>query len=84
MKNIKLMKIFQTNDDLNKGFPYDFLVERGMVFLVVDDFLVEIPIIWEFHYYARLSNTYQSALLSMKECLYPTIYGLFTEANILT
>ena len=67
------MKIFEADDNLDEGFPNGLLVEGGVVFLVLDDFLVEVAIIREFHHNAKLPTPYQSELFSMKECLYPTM-----------
>jgi len=50
-------------------FPDGILVEKSIVFLMSDYFLVEISIVNELHYDADSKLAYQSELASINECL---------------
>jgi len=52
MQNIHVMKLLQTCCNVNKCLPYDLFIERSMIFLMLDDFLIQISVIAKFHYYA--------------------------------
>lgn len=53
MKNVKIMQTFETNSDLNEGFPNKFLIEVLLDFLLIYNLLIEIPIIWKLHHYTK-------------------------------
>ena len=49
MKNVQLMKAFEPVDNLNEDDPDFLFVEKNFFVFVLNYFLVEIPIVQEFH-----------------------------------
>ena len=67
-----------------KCFPYDILIKICIIFLMCYYFLIQISIINKLHHNTTYKHPYHKELASIKECLYPTIYGEFNDAKIRT
>jgi hypothetical protein len=52
MEDIKIVEPLETQSHMDECFPDSFLIERGIVFLVSNNFLVKVSIIEELHDYA--------------------------------
>ena len=84
MQNIEIVQALEPNGDLNEGLPDKTLFKKLFIFLLNQYLLVQVSIIRKIHHYTWLDTKYQSEFDSIKACLYPTMYGHFTEASILT
>lgn len=78
------MECFECTGHLNKHEPDVLLVEEFAFLLVVDDLLIEVPIVCELHYYADSPDSYHKVLLSMNASMYPIMFVCRKEARILT
>lgn len=52
MKDVEIVQTFQAQNDLDEGFPDEFLVEVFLELLLVENFLVKVSIVRKLHHYA--------------------------------
>jgi len=69
MQNIEIVKPLESQRHMYECPPNSLLIKAGIVLLVCHNFLVEVTIVEELHYYAEYGEMYQRELASMKECL---------------
>ena len=69
MKNFELVQSFESCNCLDEYTPYLVLLEKFLLFFMLDNLLVEVTVIRKLHHYAISTHTYHRFLPSKNTSL---------------